>query len=153
MNESKEVMNIFPITSYEQYFNINIERIKEKLKDKSISEIYHYIRLKLAILDIGISPVQLFKTAHPEKNIINKNDIYIIRNGSSKSVSSHNSNNNTYVNKKSKDHDKKMIEILSTIKNFIQNIKKQRNNSFYMHCLLLVYCRQHNQMYLLFLLL
>ena len=130
VNESKEVMNIFPITSYEQYFNINIERIKEKLKDKSISEIYHYIRLKLAILDIGISPVQLFKTAHPEKNIINKNDIYIIRNGSSKSVSSHNSNNNTYVNKKSKDHDKKMIEILSTIKNFTLNQKATKYKLF-----------------------
>ena len=56
--------------------------------------------------------------------------MYIIRNGSSTSGSSHNSNNNTYVNKKSKDHDKKMIEILSTIKNFTLNQKATKYKLF-----------------------
>ena len=135
INESKELMNIFPLSSYEQRFDINIQKIKDNSKDKSDFDIYRQIRFKLAILDIGISPVQLFKTPHPEKNIVvyNNDDMNIKRIESYNSSNSQNSNSHTSVKdinnsfriqkdkKKTekKESDKKTLKLFSTIQNFI----------------------------------
>ena len=132
INESKELMNIFPLSSYEQYLDIDIDKIKEKLKDKSEFELYHFIRLKLAILDVGISPIQLFNSAHPEKNSLNNNsnDIYMIK-GRSTSRSSHNcTNNNSHIDIKTKDSDKKINEIFSMVKNIILTQKAEKYKLF-----------------------
>ena len=138
INESKELMNIFPLSSYEQRFEVNIQKIKDNAKDKSDFDLYRLIRYKLAILDIGITPVQLFKTPHPEKNIIvyNNDDIIIKRNESlnssnSQNSSSHTSNkdvNNSFKIQKEKkkiekiekkESDKKTLKLFSGIQNFI----------------------------------
>ena len=135
INDSKELMNLFPTTSYEQLFNDNVPKIKEKNKGKSDFEIYQIIRLKIAILDIGITPVQMFKSPHPEKNIGDNKDMNKLRKtitNSSKSLNSENNINNN-INKtktkkekekekktkdKGKDKDKKIQDLFSSIIKF-----------------------------------
>ena len=136
INETKEAMNVFPLSSYEQCFDINIQKIKEKFKDQSDFDIYRQIRFKLAILDIGISPIQMFKTPHPEKNLIgtnNNNEIKFYRNESN---SSNSLNSSSYSNKsqkekkkiEKKESDRKIIKLFSNIEEFIskQNVNKYK---------------------------
>ena len=81
LNETEESYNVFQLTSYEQKFeDNNIQKEKSKDKNKSDYEIFNEIRLNLAILDLGITPMQLFKSPHPEKIIANNNDINNINN-------------------------------------------------------------------------
>jgi len=91
VNNSKEVMNIFPLYSYEQFndFDKEIQKIKENLKDKNnfYEILYKEVRMKLAILDLGISPVQLFKSAHPERPASLNNNSMIDLNSSIKNSS------------------------------------------------------------------
>ena len=77
INISKGVMNLFPTSSYEQLFDDKMPKIFEKNEDKSDFEIYKLIRMNLAVLDIGITPIQMFKSSHPEKNLGNNNHINI----------------------------------------------------------------------------
>ena len=112
INDSKELMNIFPLSSYEQRFDINIQKIKDKFKNQSDFDIYRQIRYKLAILDIGISPIQIFKTPHPEKNITGNNnyEMKIYRNESNSSNSLNSSSYSSKSQKGKKKTDKKEIE-------------------------------------------
>ena len=146
INSSKELMNIFPLTSYEQVFDPNIQKIKDTLKNQSNFEIYREIRYKLAILDIGISPVQLFKTPHPEKNVTNINnsiDAKFKRHDSNSSNSQNSTNNTTIIKEmniskikkekkkkeiEKKENDKKILKLFSSIQNFIskQNATKYK---------------------------
>ena len=144
---SKEIMNIFPLYSYEQFsdFDSEIDIIKERIKNKEnmYMEIYEQMRSKLAILDLGITPMQLFKTSHPEKPKTN-NSSTIDLNSSIKSYSrnlsgflnlSNNSfsdENNTSQNlkdkksKKKKIKEKKINELFIPIKKFILGFKSQK---------------------------
>ena len=134
INTSKEIMNIFPLSSYEQFFEVNFKKIREKFKCKTDFDLYHQIRLKLSILDIGITPVQLFKSAHPEKNLSsnNTNDINNLSNRNIKSINDRepsirtntrrmtiDNNNRIKIEKKVKDNEKKVNEYFSLINNFI----------------------------------
>ena len=71
-NEDDEVINIFPLSSYEQ-FN-NFEEMKKKLEKKgmAIKEILREIKANIDLLSLGVTPVQLFKANHPLKNITSK---------------------------------------------------------------------------------
>ena len=144
LNDSKEIMNLFPLSSYEQLFDVDIQKAKDKYKDMNDSEIYEKIRLKLAILDIGITPIQLFKTPHPEKILINNNDMEHLRKESSNSNNSKNSknstsnsSNNTDINKKEKEREKKLknnenmiLKWFSPIKSFISKINAKKYKLF-----------------------
>ena len=158
LNESKEVMNLFPLYSYEQYndFDKGIFNMKDKLKnDENLYlELYNDIRGKIAILDLGITPAQLFKSAHPEIKMPKNRNKMIDLNSSVKSNSknlssflnvSNNSNNNSYnnnsnnndenSNKKKKDKksgkkniEKKINALFVPIKSFISKEKSQKYN-------------------------
>ena len=139
-------MNIFPLYSYEQFsdFDKEINEIKENCKDKENSyiEIYNQTRGKLAILDLGISPVQLFKSAHPERPKLNNNNSMIDLNSSIKNSSKNlrsilNLSNNSYtdesgqkkkIDKKleKKNKEKKINELFIPIKQFISLNKSQK---------------------------
>ena len=137
INISKGVMNLFPTSSYEQLFDDEIPKIIEKNKDKSDFEIYKIIRIKLAVLDIGITPIQMFKSSHPEKNLGNNNHINI--EGRTNSINLKNSdfnintdiksviNNNSQKEKKLNDKEKKVKDSFSSIEKFI----KTQNSSQY----------------------
>lgn len=130
INTSKEAMNLFPLSSYEQFYEINVDKIKEKLKNKSSFEIYQSIRIKLAILDIGISPIQLFKSPHPEKNAKNNFDKNELKKGKISNINDFNRNNsisytitdiNSYTNqknKKTKVKENKANDLFESIKKF-----------------------------------
>ena len=157
INDSKELMNIFPLYSYEQFndFDKQLSLIKEKLKDKENKylEIYNHMRSKLAILDLGISPAQLFKTAHPEKPNISNNsmidlnssiksnskNLSLILNNSSNSFTDENSskrksekseksekNEKKDKKKEKKDNEKKINDLILPIKDFISKQKSQK---------------------------
>ena len=146
INDSKEIMNIFPLYSYEQFndFDKEINEIKKELKDKEnlYIEIYDTVRSKLAILDLGITPMQLFKVSHPEKTNLNSNNSMIDLNTflktNSKTLSFTNSNSSFNDDSSSKkisdkkseknENDNKNIlnELFTPIKNFISNIKSHK---------------------------
>jgi hypothetical protein len=160
INNSKEVMNIFPLYSYEQYndFDKEIQKIKENLKDKNnfYDLFYKEVRMKLAILDLGISPVQLFKSAHPERpallntssiidlnssiknsskslgSILNASDSSINNSNNASNVNnSNNANNSSNKNKnekkeEKKDNEKKIIEKFKPIKEYVSKQKNQK---------------------------
>ena len=147
INDSKEVMNIFPIYSYEQFNDLDkdVQKMKEKLKDNEniYLEIYNEIRSSITILDLGITPIQLFKSPHPERQVnANNNNSMIDLNSSiknsSKSLSgvlniSSGSNNesNTSMKKsdlktEKKNHEEKIAELFSPIEKFIFMQKSQR---------------------------
>ena len=71
-NENDELINIFPLSSYEQ-FN-NFEEMKKKLERKGLAlkEIINQIKSNIDLLSLGVTPVQLFKANHPLKNISTK---------------------------------------------------------------------------------
>lgn len=71
-NENDENINIFPLSSYEQ-FN-NFEEMKKKLEKKgmALKEILREIKSNIDLLSLGVTPVQLFKANHPLKNITSK---------------------------------------------------------------------------------
>ena len=155
INNSKEVMNIFPVYSYEQYndFDKEIQKIKDDLKEKNnfYELLYQEVRMKLAILDLGISPIQLFKSSHPERPALLNNSSMIDLNSSirssSKSLGSilnasdssmNNSNlntsNNANTNNKNKndkktgkkDNEKKINELFKPIKEYVSKQKSQK---------------------------
>ena len=69
INESDDLYNIFPRSSYEQ-FN-NFEEIKKNLEKKGTNkkEIIEQISASITLLSLGSSPVQLFSYYHQIKNI------------------------------------------------------------------------------------
>ena len=71
-NENEELINIFPLSSYEQ-FN-NFEEMKKRLEKKglAIKEILREIKSNIDLLSLGVTPVQLFRANHPLKNITSK---------------------------------------------------------------------------------
>ena len=135
LNETEESYNVFQITSYEQKFednNVQKEKSKDKNKNKSDYEIFNEIRLNLAILDLGITPMQLFKSPHPEKIIDNNSDINNINNlnksstikpKSSKNLGDIN-NNNLNINNISKKEKKLQNDKNKIIKQLFSNAKR-----------------------------
>ena len=143
-NDSKEIMNIFPLYSYEQFndFDKEVNTLKEKFKDSENKylEIYYEIRNSIALLDLGISPIQLFKSPHPERpQISNNSNLMIDLNSSIKNTSkntsgllniSSNSCNEsmkkTEQKAEKKNKKEKMIESFATIEKFILKQKSQK---------------------------
>ena len=76
--ENEEVINIFPLYSYIQYNNLEEKIEKGKEEGKEIKEIIKKTKEDIAYLSFGISPVQLFNSAHPiqykENSPMNIND-------------------------------------------------------------------------------
>ena len=147
INNSKEIMNIFPLYSYEQYndFDKDIQKIKENIKDKNnfYELLYREVRMKLAILDLGISPIQLFKSSHPERPASLNNNSMIDLNSSIKnsskslgsilnaSDSSINTNKNKNEKKeRKKDNEKKINELFVPIKEYVSKQKYQKYRIF-----------------------
>ena len=159
VNTSKEIMNIFPLYSYEQYsdFDKEIQQIKENIKEKNnfYEILYKEARMKLAILDLGISPIQLFKSSHPERpaslnnnsmidlnssiknssrsskslgSILNASDSSINNNSNSNNTNNSNSAIKNKNDKKSvkKDNEAKINELFKPIKEFVSKQKSQK---------------------------
>ena len=147
INESKDLMNIFPLYSYEQFSDIDeeLDKIKETLKNNEnyYIEIYNNMKNKLAILDLGITPIQMFKTSHPEQPATN-NTSTIDLNSSIKSNSKNlsgflNSSNSSFTDennnsqnindkksKKKKNKEKKINELFIPIRKIISCQKSQK---------------------------
>ena len=147
VNESKDLMNIFPLYTYEQFTDPDGElyQIKEMFKNNEnyYIEVYNNMKNKLAILDLGITPVQIFKTAHPEQPATtinstidlnssiksNSKNLSIILNSSSNSFTDE-SNNSQNINdkksKKKKNKEKKINELFIPIKKIISSQKSQK---------------------------
>ena len=144
INDSKEIMNIFPLYSYEQFndFDKEVKGLIEKFKDnKNIYlEIYNEIRSSIAMLDLGISPIQLFKSPHPERpQIANNSNSMIDLNSSIKNTSKNisgllnisSSSNNENMKKtepktEKKNKEEKIIESFSSIEKFILKQKSKK---------------------------
>ena len=73
LNENdNELINIFPLHSYEQKNNFEEKKKILEKEGKSKKEILLSIKGDLCLLGLGITPVQLFKTEHPLRNITSK---------------------------------------------------------------------------------
>ena len=71
INQSDDLINIFPRSSYEQ-FN-NFEETKKKLdKKKNKIDLIKQIQGNILLLSLGISPIQLFKVNHPLRSMAAK---------------------------------------------------------------------------------
>ena len=68
VSKNPDSFNIFPLSSYEQFNNFE-EKKKKIEKGKTRKDIYKEIKESINLLNIGISPVQLFKDSHSTKNI------------------------------------------------------------------------------------
>ena len=141
INDSKEVMNLFPLYSYEQFNDFEKEylKIREKLKGSENEYIgaYNEVRNKIGILDLGISPIQLFKSPHPERPLTaNINNSMIDLNSSMKNNSrnlsgilntSNNSINNSINNSNTDNNSSKIKNDQKSEKN---NKETKINESF-----------------------
>ena len=94
-NKTTESMNIFPLSSYEQCNNFEELKQEKKREGLSIKEIYNEIQTKISLLTMGITPIQLFKTIHPTKNIFTKKttSIFSEEYSSTKTIKRLNNNN------------------------------------------------------------
>ena len=127
LNDSKEIMNLFHLNSYEQKFEINLQNIN----DEDDFNKYQKIRSLISNLDIGITPIQLFKTPHPEKNTDdnNNNELNISRIESFSSSNSQESRKKSAVsindinNKKEKKEEKKLKVNENKISKYLPEIK------------------------------
>ena len=73
LNENdEESINIFPLHSYEQKNNFEEKKKILEKEGKNKKEILLSIKGDLCLLSLGITPVQLFKTEHPLRNITSK---------------------------------------------------------------------------------
>ena len=105
INEDIKEYNMFPTYSYEQ-FN-NFEKEKEMINEekslnvnaKIINEKLKRIRGKMEMLSLGLTPIQLFKYPHPEKEKYSKKKIDII-NTSTQENCNKIENGKTYYKKK-----------------------------------------------------
>ena len=72
LNENDDLINIFPLSSYEQINNFEAAKKQLEKEGKSKNEILDEIKNKISLLSMGITPAQLFKTNHPLKNTASK---------------------------------------------------------------------------------
>ena len=76
-----KLINIFPLSSYEQFNNFEEMKIKLEKKGLAFKEIVNQIKANINLLSLGVSPIQLFKTNHPLKNISTKRIFYFFDSG------------------------------------------------------------------------
>ena len=67
----RESLNKFPLYSYEQYNNFDQEIEDLIKKGVPMNKIVKDIKNKAGLITLGLTPVQLFKGAHPSKEIFN----------------------------------------------------------------------------------
>ena len=123
ISDNYESLNGFPSFSYEQYNNFEKEKeeiIEEKNKNpKIINEKIHNIRCKIQLLSLGLTPSQLFKGPHPNKE--------------NKATKKNNNNGDiSFVEIENKKSSKKRIlsySINKSLKNFIS--KENFKNLFF----------------------
>ena len=133
INEDIKEYNMFPTYSYEQ-FN-NFEKEKEMInEDKSnnvnvkiINEKLKSIRGKMEMLSLGLTPIQLFKYPHPEKEKYSKKKIDYI-NTSTQENCNQKENGKTYYKKKTINYgiNKYLIDFIK--KEDLSNVKCIFNN-------------------------
>ena len=91
LNENEDLINIFPLSSYEQKNNFEAEKKRLEKEGKSKKEIIIQIKNNICLLSMGITPAQLFKTNHPIKNTTSRR-LYSFFDGST-----NNNNNNDKI--------------------------------------------------------
>ena len=133
----KKGYNIYQLYSYEQYNNFKEKIEKFKNECSNDEEIFQNIREEIAMLNLGMSPIQLFKKPHQikshkiEENFINKNEKHDNNNELSDYL---NKIKNDYVIKRQKNEIFILTnEIICGFK-IINNenlFKKYKNNIFY----------------------
>ena len=117
LNEKDEnLINIFPLHSYEQKNNFEEKKKKLEKEGKTKKEIIFLIKQDLCLLSLGITPVQLFKTEHPLRKNIN----------SSLNSSFDKGQNNINIS------DKKIKSIHNNLINFINSFMISRSQIFSM---------------------
>jgi len=72
LSDSQEIINIFPLSSYEQKNNYEEKKKKLEKEGKTKKEIICSIKSEICLLSLGITPAQIFKTNHPLKNTNSK---------------------------------------------------------------------------------
>ena len=72
LNESEDLINIFPLSSYEQKNNFEAKKKKLEKEGKSKKEIIIKIKQDINLLSMGITPAQLFKSNLPLKSRASK---------------------------------------------------------------------------------
>ena len=73
INKSEDLINIFPLSSYEQFNNFEEKKKKLEKKGTNKKDIINQIKENICLLGLGISPIQLFKVNHPMKlNMLSK---------------------------------------------------------------------------------
>ena len=72
LSENQDIINIFPLSSYEQKNNYEEKKKKLEKEGKTKKEIIRSIKSEICLLSLGISPAQIFKTNHPLKNTNSK---------------------------------------------------------------------------------
>ena len=133
INENIKEYNMFPTYSYEQ-FN-NFEKEKEMINEeksqnvnvKIINEKLKSIRGKMEMLSLGLTPIQLFKYPHPEKEKYSKKKIDNI-NTSTQENCNQIENGKTYYKKKTINYgiNKYLIDFIK--KEDLSNVKCIFNN-------------------------
>jgi len=133
INDDIKEYNMFPTYSYEQ-FN-NFEKQKEMINEekntninvKIINEKLKSIRGKLEMLSLGLTPLQLFKNPHPEKEKYSKKKIDNI-NTSTQENRKQIENEKTYFKKKTINYgiNKYLIDFIN--KEDLSNLKCIFNN-------------------------
>ena len=113
LNDNYESLNCFPTYSYEQYNDLEEEKkeindaINNNEKKEIIDEKIKNIQNKIDLLSLGLVPAQLFKGAHPNKEIklkqINNNNTRKLENNNNKIESSKNLKKIPNINKYLKD--------------------------------------------------
>ena len=71
-NTNDELINIFPLSSYEQINNFEEKKKLLEKEGKTKKQILQTIKDELCFLSVGITPIQLFKTNHPLRNTATK---------------------------------------------------------------------------------
>ena len=123
LNESEDIINIFPLSSYEQKNNFEENKKKYEKEGKSKKEIIELIKNNLSLLGLGITPVQIFKTNHPLRNTGSKR-LYSFFD----SANYNNNNNEKIVKSLSKKNLSNFINLNMINKYQIFNIANENNN-------------------------
>ena len=116
LSDNDELLNIFPLSSYEQMNNFEEKKKKLEKEGKNKKQILKSIKDELCLLSVGVTPIQLFKTNHPLRNTTTKR-LYSFFDGPNNSINSD-----------------KIVKSLSH-KNLTNFINSNMNNKYQIFCL------------------
>ena len=117
LNENQNIINIFPLSSYEQKNNYEEKKKILEKEGKTKKEIFRTIKNEICILSLGITPVQIFKTNHPLKSTNSKRLGSFFDSGLNNSINS-----------------EKIVKSLAH-NNLTNFINKYMNNKYHIFCI------------------